>query len=304
MLRKYPRELVKLIYNPTSGRSDAEPTLLQNIIRGLQTLHFTPEVYLTQPGDDLKSIILDALHRKIHLFIVCGGDGTIEAVASHLIGKRANLGIIPAGTQNNVALSLGILNETTKALELLRNGRRSKIDIGIAKSEHSEVYFLEVCSAGLYSALFQSADNLQKGNLSSIGELLTTLTAFPLAKIDMLLENKQQVNLEGHVALIANLPYFGLNYRVTPDGSFDNGLLDVMVFSKFSKLELVGNMLQTTGEEAGNHRIRRYRVKTVEINTVPAMPVQADGTALGNTPVIINVKQKALSVITGMPARA
>jgi len=310
-MQTYPAARIKLIFNPISGRANASPTLLREIIAALQCLNFIPEVYLIEPGCDLKAVIDEALRRRIRLFVVCGGDGTIETVARLLIapnrtlgqGKRATLGIIPAGTQNNIALGLGIPNGVTEAVELLRNGQHSKIDVGIAKSRENEIPFLEVCSIGLFSALFDSADNLQKGDLASLGSILSTLSSFPLADIHILLDKDQNVELKGHVALVANLPYFGMNYRVTPDSPFDDGELDVLVFSEFTKLELVGNVLQTTDVETGDHRIQRYRARKLTIRTDPAMPVQADGTALGNTPVEISVKRKALSVITGLPSQ-
>jgi diacylglycerol kinase family enzyme len=175
--------------------------------------------------------------------------------------------------------------------------------VGIARSGENEIPFLEVCSVGLFSALFDSADSLQKGDLTSLGGIFSTLTSFPLANIHILLDKNQNVELKGHVALIANLPYFGLNYRLTPDSPFDDGVLDLLVFSEFTKLELVGNVLQTSNEETGDHRIQRYRARKLTIHTDPAMPVQADGTALGNTPVEISVRRKAISVITGLPSQ-
>jgi YegS/Rv2252/BmrU family lipid kinase len=299
----YPAERIKLIFNPVSGRATASPTLFKEIIAELQCLNFIPEVYLIEPGCDMKAVIDEALRHRIRLFVVCGGDGTIETVSCLLIGKRATLGIIPAGTQNNIALGLGIPNGVAEAVELLRNGRHSKIDVGIARSGENEIPFLEVCSVGLFSALFDSADSLQKGDLTSLGGIFSTLTSFPLANIHILLDKNQNVELKGHVALIANLPYFGLNYRLTPDSPFDDGVLDLLVFSEFTKLELVGNVLQTSNEETGDHRIQRYRARKLTIRTDPAMPVQADGTALGNTPVEISVRRKAISVITGLPSQ-
>ena len=298
-----PAQRVKLIYNPAAGRSEALPNLLQEVIGGLQALNFIPEVYLLGQDSDPAAVIREALRRKTRLFVVCGGDGTIETIARLLIGKRATLGILPAGTQNNIALSLGIPNDVKKALELLRSGSRSKMDVGLARSAQTEIPFLEICSVGLFSALFESADHLQKGNLASLGDIFSTLASFPLAKIDMRLDDDRQVSLQGHVALVANLPFFGLNYRVSPDTPFDDGLLDVLVFSEFSKLELVGNVLQNAGEQTGDARLRRYRARKLEIRTEPAMPVQADGASLGNTPVKITVKRRALTVISGLPGQ-
>ena len=294
---------IKLIYNPLSGRSDSSANLLQEVISKLQENNFIPEVCLVEVGINLFAILDDALDRGIHLYVVCGGDGTIESVSQWIIGKPATLAIIPAGTQNNVALSLGIPNEVKAAVGLLRSGHRSKIDVGIAKCDNKKIPFLEACSIGLLSALFNSADNLQKGNLASLSDIFSTLVNFPSAQIRMTLEDSREINLQGHATLVANLPYFGLNYRLTPSELLDDGILDVLVFTEFTKLGLVGNILQNAGEPTLDERIRRYRTRKLKINSEPAMPVLADGTSLGNTPVTITVKRRALNVITGLPTQ-
>ena len=213
------------------------------------------------------------------------------------------LGIIPAGTQNNLALSLGIPFDIEAATGLLRSGHRSKIDIGMARSGETEIPFLEVCSIGLFSALFNSADHLQKGDLTSLGEIFSTLASFPTAHFNLIMDGKETIHLDGHVALVANLPYFGLNYRLTTNSPFDDNLLDVLVFTQFSKLELVGNVLQSAepNQNILDERIRRYRVHSLIIETDPLMPSQADGTSLGNTPIHITTKSRAISIMTGLP---
>jgi YegS/Rv2252/BmrU family lipid kinase len=300
-MQSYPYQRIKLIFNPLAGRSDASPFLLLEVITELQNQNFIPEVFLIEPGTDIYPVLDEALERRIRLYVVCGGDGTIESVSHWLIGKRAAMGIIPAGTQNNLALSMGIPGEIKTAIALLRKGQLSKMDVGIARSGDREIPFLEVCSVGLFSALFNSADNLQKGDLTSLGNILTTLASFPLAHINLVLDQKKVESLHGHVALVANLPYFGLNYRLTPNSPFDDGVLDVLVFTEFSKLELVGNVLQNTDDETVDERICRYKAHSLEIHTDPAMPVQVDGTPLGYTPVYITIKRKAISVMTGLP---
>ena len=301
VLSRNPQRL-KLIFNPGAGRSNDSPSLLQDVISELQRQNFIPEICIIEPGSDIVPILNEALKHRIKLFVVCGGDGTIENIARWMIGKRASLGIIPAGTQNNIALSLGIPSDIKAAVELLRQGPRSKIDVGLAKSGEKELPFLEVCSIGLFSALFNSADNLQKGDLTGLGDFISTLASFPSAKIQLYLDQNQLVNLNGHAALVANLPYFGLNYRLTLEDNPHDGQLDVLVFSDYSKLELVGNILNNGSNQPTDERLRRYRAHTIQIQTDPEMPAQVDGTPLGPTPIEISVKRQALSVITGLPA--
>src|SRR5512147_2098430 len=104
----YPPLRAKLVFNPISGAAGESPVQLLDVITEMQALNLVPEVYLIEQDCDLRPVIRDALQDGIRLFVVCGGDGTIDTVAGALSDTSATLGIIPTGTQNNVALSLGI----------------------------------------------------------------------------------------------------------------------------------------------------------------------------------------------------
>src|SRR3990172_751232 len=113
---------VKLIFNPNSGAPGESPVQLMDVITQLQTWNLVPEVHLVEQDSNLLPVVQDAFNRNIRMFVVCGGDGTIESVAMGLVGTRATLGIIPMGTQNNVALSLGIPDDIPSAVAILRTG--------------------------------------------------------------------------------------------------------------------------------------------------------------------------------------
>jgi diacylglycerol kinase family enzyme len=239
----------------------------------------------------------------IRMFVVCGGDGTISAVARTLAGTRATLGIIPIGTQNNTALSLGIPTDIPAAISILRTGRRIKVDVGMAVCDKINTPFLEVCSVGLISTLFPSADDIQHGNLARIGDFLTTLAASPPAEIHLLLDGKQEIHNLGHVVLVSNMPFIGLHYQVASAASFKDGLLDVLFFADLSKLDLLGYVFQGVGVgKPEDPRIQHFRVRRVDIDTHPAMPIMADGSALGEGPVRIEVRRRVLAVMVGPPA--
>ena len=291
----------KLIFNPVAGAADKSPIQLMDVINEIQAQNFLPETYLVEPDSDLLPVVQDALEQGIRMFIVCGGDGTIESIAEALVGTDATLGIIPTGTRNNVAISLGIPKDISAAAVLLRTGQRIKMDVGFATCGDFSRLFLEACSVGLLSALFPAADEIQHGNLARIGDFLATLVASPSAEMRLEMDSHQIINTQGHVVLVSNLPYIGPNFQIAREGSFNDGLLDLLVFPDLSKLDLLSNVAQMAGGRPEDPRIRRYQVQKVEINTNPFMPVMADGFPLGEGPLSISVQQCALEVMAGEP---
>jgi diacylglycerol kinase (ATP) len=295
----------KLIFNPTSGTSGASPVQLMDVIHEMQAWKLVPEAYLVEPGCDLPGVVQDALAQGFRMFVVCGGDGTISAVARTLAGTRATLGIIATGTQNNTALSLGIPADIPAAIALLRTGRRIHVDVGTATCGKVSLPFLEVCSVGLVSTLFPSADDIQHGNLARVGDFLTSLTSTPPADIHLVLDGKQEIHNLGHIVLVSNMPYIGLHYHVGKGASYQDGLLDVLFFADLSKLDLLSYVFQGIGSgRPEDSRIQHYHVRRVEIDSHPSMPVMVDGTPLGEGRVRIEVRRHALTVMVSGTAAA
>jgi diacylglycerol kinase (ATP) len=294
------RMRVKLIFNPSAGAARTTPIEIVDVIHEMQAWKLVPEAYLVEPGCNLPGVIQDALAQGFRMFVVCGGDGTISAVARTLAGTHATLGIIPIGSQNNTALSLNIPNDIPAAIAILRTGRRIKVDVGMATCGNISTPFLEACSVGLASTLFPSVDDIQHGNLAQIGNFLATLATTPPAEIRLLLDDKQEIHNLGHVVLVSNMPYIGFHYQLGTVAAFKDGLLDVLFFADLSKLDLLGYVFQGVGVgKPENSRIQHFHVRRVDIDTHPSMPVMADGNALGEGAVQIEVRRRVLAVMAG-----
>ena len=291
---------VKLIFNPSSGANVESPVEIADVLKEMQTWKFLPELYLIDPDSDLPGVVEDAISQGIQMFVVCGGDGTISAVTKALMGTNAILGIIPAGTQNNVALSLGIPTDIPGAVAILGKGQPLKIDIGLVTCNDISTPFIELCSVGLFSTLFPSGDDIQHGNIARIGDFLGILTTSPPSDIHLLLDDNKEIHKFGHAALISNMPYIGRHYQVGAPDAYNDGLLDVLFFADLSKLDLIGYILNGVGTDTPEDpRIQHYRVRRVVIDTQPAMPVMADGITLGEGKVLIEVTRHALTVMVG-----
>jgi diacylglycerol kinase (ATP) len=296
---------VELIFNPMAGQIEEASARLVEILSYLQAWQMRPEVYIVQPESHLQPVVADAIQQGIGLIVVCGGDGTIESMIGDLIGTSARLGIIPIGTRNNIAHSLGIPTyNIAEAVALLRQGRRVKIDVGHARCGRTERWFLEAATVGLVSALYPSADEIQHGNLTRIGDFLATLVSYPASEISLSLDDgRQTLTATAHVVLVANMPYFGAHFHVAPDVSYEDGRLDVLVYSHVGKLDLIEYAVQEmAGAFPDDPRIQRYQVKSVDVHTIPEMPVMADGVMLGNGALNVTIRRHSLAVMAGVKA--
>ena len=230
---------------------------------------------------------------------MAGGDGTIDSVVGAMIGSSATLGIIPIGTRNNLAYNLGIPSTIEGAVALLREGRRLKIDVGKMRHGRSSRWFLEDATLGLLSDIYPFADSVQHGDLTQIGNLLSTVVSSTPSQLRMILEGRKKIDMSAYMVLIANMPYIGPRFQISPDVSWNDNHLDVFVFSDMSKLDLISYAVQSTGGAVEDTRIKHYRVKRLKIHSDPPMPVLADGMLLDPGPVTAQVHPRALAIMGG-----
>jgi diacylglycerol kinase (ATP) len=290
----------KLVFNATAGRTEESPRQLAEILTELRGRRISPEVYTVRPNSRVGAVVRNAISRGIELVIVAGGDGTIDSVAGAMVGSPATLGIIPTGTRNNLALSLGIPSGIAGAVTVLSEGRRLKIDAGNVRSGRSSRWFLEGTTLGLLSDLYPLADDIQHGDLAQIGNLLGTFISSTPSRLRVSLDGRDQISVTAHMMLIANMPYLGPHFQVAPGVSFNDGLLDVLVYADMSQLDLIAYTMQSMGGAAvEDARIKHYRVRRLTIHSDPRMAVLADGVPLSQGHVTVLVRPNALSVMAG-----
>ena len=289
----------KLIFNAGSGKPEESPQQLASILSEMQDQRILPEVYTVRPDSQLEEVVHDAIKSGIKLIVVAGGDGTIDSVVGAMVRSEATLGIIPTGTRNNVAFNLGITGDIANSVALLRHGHRLKIDVGRVHSGHSRHWFLEAAGLGLLSDLYPMADDIQHGNLTMIGELLSTLVSATPSRLRIVLDGLKHVATNAHMMLITNMPFLGPHFQISPNVSFKDGRLDVFTFSDVTKLNMISfAMLNQIGliEDIG---IKHYRARQVRIHSVPRMPVLADGLLLGEGSLSVHIHPCALTVMAG-----
>ena len=289
----------KLIFNAISGRSEESPHQLAEILNEMQKQYILPEVYMVRPDSQVEAVVHSAIKGGIKLVVVAGGDGTIDSVVGAVIGRSATLGIIPIGTRNNLAYNLGIPDTIPGAIALLREGRRLKIDVGKMRHGRASRWFLEDATLGLLSDIYPFADSVQHGDLTQIGNLLSTVVSSTPSHLRMTLEGRKRIDMSAHMVLIANMPYIGPRFQISPDVSWNDNRLDVFVFSDMGKLDLISYAMQSASGAIEDDRVKHYRVKRLKIYSDPPMPVLADGMLLDPGLVTASVHPRALAIMGG-----
>ncbi len=301
MSKKNKSVRVKLIANPGAGKATESAKNLKLVIAALEKLGLKPDVALAKPKEKATPIARQAVKDGYKTVIAMGGDGTLEAVMRGLVGSKVNFGIIPAGTENNIAKSLGIPENLEEACTLITSGETRKLDVGQVKTWKGKKFtFFEMASVGLSAAMYPSSSKVVSGKISALADAAKILIHQETRpNVFLTLDDESKIEVESMLVMVSNTPVFGKKFLVAPNASLQDGLLDISVYQDFSKGELLGYYAKVMdGGYSGDGKVQRYQARKLNIKSSPRMKVMADGVELGKCPVTIRIRPGALRVIT------
>ncbi|HKG53180.1 MAG TPA: diacylglycerol kinase family protein [Anaerolineales bacterium] len=301
MSKKNKAIQAKLIANPGAGKPEESAKQLELATRYLQGHGIEVNVALAKPKEEATPLAKQAVKDGYELVIAMGGDGTLEAVLRGMVGRKTPMGIIPTGTQNNIAKTLGIPTEMEEACTLIASKHVRKLDVGRVQVKNGKkLFFFELTAVGLVAALYPKANKLADGKLSKLKDVaLTLIHQEPQPEVFLTLDDESKIKVKTMLVVVSNAPMFGANFLVAPDASVTDGLLDISVYPEFGKTELLAYYAQVRSEGfSANEKVQRYRASKIEIKTNPKMDVMADGVMLGKGKVEIKSKPGAVWIIT------
>jgi len=235
---------VTLIHNPGAGKQEYDAKALRKLLR--RAGHKPRYQSSKEKGWDR------VLDKRADLVAVAGGDGTVASVARRMVGRGIPVAVLPMGTANNIARSLGLLKKSFEELvKGWRDARRVPLDVGIVCGPWGERYFIEGVGAGLFAGLLvrseqnkgrKEKENKTKGPARVVDGALRRLkeaaeTAEPVeigARLD-------GVDISGSYLLFeaVNLPYIGPNLYIAPDNRAGDGQLEVVLVPEAQRARLV-----------------------------------------------------------------
>jgi YegS/Rv2252/BmrU family lipid kinase len=298
-------KLASIIQNRGGGSATDQRLALA---RAVLDAHYTVEVVDLEQGQSPAELARQCLARGSELLIASGGDGTVAAVASALIGHpRTALGILPGGTANSIAASLGIPENPEAAAALLCEPTLRLIDTALV----NERPMVLLATLGVHAEAVTEADPEQKRRL---GPLAYVLEAASRLLEDSLFEvtlevGEARVTRKVSAATVANLAPAKTLLAQGPERVIgDDGLLDVTLVAIDGLGEAVATSLHLAAravaeQPADRDNIAFFRTQSIRISAPEGKRWMVDGEDAGAGPVRIRSVPRSLRVVVPGDAR-
>lgn len=268
----------RLIYNPSSGREQVKRQL-PVILNKLEMAGYETSCHATTPeeGDAIRAARY-AIDRKFDLVIAAGGDGTINEVINGLAEQdhRPKIGLIPAGTTNDLARALGIPRTIEKATDVICDGTDIPLDVGRVNDR----YFVNIAGGGNLTELTYDVPSKLKTVLGQLAYYLKGMEMLPsIRPSDMSIEYDGKL-FEGEVMLflVSNTNSVGGFEKLAPLSSFNDGMFDLVILKKTNLAEFIRiASLAVRGEHIHDPQIIYAKANRIKVHSEEKVQLNLDG---------------------------
>lgn len=267
--------------NPISGTKNKLP-LEEKIIRKCEENNVFFEILFTSKDGDYRFLHDKIRNENFTDIAICGGDGSISPVISSVLNLPVNIGIIPLGSGNGLARTAGIPMSFDKAIDIIFAGKSNCTDVFLINKKLS----VHVCGLGFDAKVAHDFSEGKSRGFQSYTKI--AITNFLSAKtypftIEM---DGKKINVDAFFISIANSNQFGNNFKVAPQASICDGLLDIVVLKKVNKAEaafsfvqqmISGKIHQFSEKKLREKNILYFQTKKLKIENPQLAPLHIDG---------------------------
>lgn len=267
---------ISFIVNPKAG-TNLQKHIRESVEKYLNHDQFEYGFKYTEHAGHARELALEALAEGYDIVTAVGGDGSINEVASALIGTKAILGIIPAGSGNGLAMHLGYGRDVEGAVRKLNTAQEKIIDVGLMNDRP----FINLAGIGFDGLV----SNMMKGSnwrgfipyfLKSVEAGLKYTPSLCTIEMD------DRVLTEKCFAItIANGPMYGYNFQIAPDARMDDGLFEVVILKDAPRWQYFAAVPATLiGKIYDAGFVEHFTTKRVRISTEGTNYTHLDGEGL------------------------
>lgn len=283
---------VKFIYNPAAGRGRAARHHAE-AERCLRELGAEVDAYASSSPADMTRAAAEASREAYDRVIVCGGDGTLNLSVREFDLACGTLALIPQGSGDDFAKVLGIPRDVRAACALALRGAAREVDVAMANG----VRYLGVAGLGFDSEVARYANENVKflrGSLVYLYAILRVLPRFTPHRVTMNGTRSEEIMF----ATVGNSRQYGGGIRIVPDARIDDGLLDLCIVHRTSRMQLLKTLPRAyTGAHTKSPFVETGRGTTFTFDSDRPLDVYADGERITVTPVRFSLASERLRII-------
>ncbi|MEI7085593.1 lipid kinase [Pectobacterium versatile] len=280
-----------LFINKQARNGDSSARYVKELLQQSQIGIVEPDEKDTGSCSD----IIRAYADRVDFVIIGGGDGTLNSAAPGLVDTGLPLGVLPLGTANDFARTVGIPREIRQAVQVIANGQLRAVDLG----EVNGHLFFNVSSIGFSAALARGLSAKSKKRWGTLGY---ALAAFKLLKQSR--PFRVQIEHDGikervrtiQVA-VGNGRFYGGGMAVADSAAPDDGRLDVYSLEVSHWWEMVALIpFIRKGTHGRWRKVRAFSARELTLSTSKPHDINADGELIGKTPAVFGIREKAIQV--------
>jgi diacylglycerol kinase (ATP) len=299
------RPLAAVVANPTK----VEPGTRAEIGLVCLDLGWREPLWLETTADDPGTgQAEEALRRGADVVLACGGDGTVRTVAEVLAGTGTAMGLIPAGTGNLLARTIGTpLGGIAAAARVALSGDDRKIDVGrvTVDGEDHERVFLVMAGSGFDAAIMQNTPEALKGRVGPLAYVISGLRAIrgKRTRVTLTFDDGEPQRRSTRTVLVGNSGTLLGGLVLMPKAHIDDGVLDVVNLAPKG----IGGWIAVAGRvitrrRRGHDRVEHWQARSVTIHNEAPLSSQLDGDPIGDvTELRIRVDPGALVMRVPVP---
>lgn len=282
------------IVNPTAGKGRGAKVAanLDNLLMG--KIEYT--ILTTEYAGHGVELTQKAIDEGARYIVSVGGDGTMNEVLNGIGESNIPLGIIPVGTGNDLARTLGIPLDFEKSLEVLLNGKVISIDLG----KERDNYFSIITGIGFPSDVMyhvNTTSSLFKGPLKILAGIYKTMNK--LRPLPLTITTDQSTfDCEVMGVFILNCKFTGGGLRIAPEADHQDGLLDMVLMHSMSKWDFLRLVPKTySGKHVTHPQVEIIRTSSFSVMSNEPLRKLVDGNVIGSTPLEGKIIPNGLKII-------
>jgi len=283
------------IVNPVAGKGSTLK-VIPKIERYCKQRNIEYKIEKTRYAGHATKLARDATISGFNVVVAVGGDGTVLEVANGLLGSHIPLAVLPAGTGNDFARSIGVPPTIEEALNFIIRNQGKPIDVG----KIGNICFLNVASVGFDAEIARDVVKLRKyvpGKISYYLSVLLKFFSYKFKNVEVEIDGKK-MNLKILLLAVANGCYYGGGMNVNPNGILEDGYLDVIIISSLPRYKIPLLLSKfAKGTYQNLPYIKTFKAQNIKIYNNEKLPVNTDGDIIMQTPAELSILPLHLTVI-------